>query len=227
MGVFTVRAAMKTAYIQATNLIEMRRNIEIWMIAIGIVILMLAVYGCMHCWSDPEKVIKIAAAGFAIIFFAYKLLTGWLFINLNIELEGERTNLDEEHDHIVLHITLDKGNIDSFWLKDIDIRVSEVDQQQEKAQPHKICTAKPFGMAKTVTNGDAPDWDGAKFEYYVLSPNEKTSFAAYVTVGSSKVILLEVMILGTRPFYGIEYRKGKPIQWRASTILLPAQFLPR
>jgi hypothetical protein len=205
----------------------MRRNIEIWTIVIGIVVLTLTVLGCIHYRHDPEKVIKIAAAGFAIIFFAYKLLTGWLFINLNMELEGKRTTLDQERDHIVLHIMLDKGSIDSFWLKDIDIRVSELDYQQGSVRIHTICTLKPHGTAKTVTNGDTPDWDGEKFEYYVLSPNEKTCFAAYLTVGSRQVVLLEVMILGTRPFYGIEYKKGKPIQWRASTILLPEQVLPR
>lgn len=193
------------------------------MIVIGIVIITLTVWGCIYYRCDPEQVIKIAAAGFAIIFFAYKLLTGWLFINLDIELVGERATLDQEHDHIVLHIILEKGNIDSFWLKDIDIRVSELGQGQELVPSKTICTTKPHGMSKTMTNGDAPNWGGEKFEYYVLSPNEKTRFAAYLTVGSRQVVLLEVMILGTRPFYGIEYKKGKPIQWRASTVLLPVQ----
>jgi hypothetical protein len=200
----------------------MRRKIEIWMIVIGVIILTLTVFACIYYKSDFPDIIKVAAAGLAVIFFAYKLVTGWLFINLNIELEAERTMLDQELDHIVLHIILDKGEIDSLWLKDIDIIVSELDRSGT-VQTENSRMIKPYGMTKVETNELSSNQGAMESKSYVLSPKEKTCFAAYLTAGKRQTILLEVKVFGTRPFYGIEYKNGKLIQWGASTILLPRQ----
>lgn len=70
-------------------------------------------------------------------------------------------------------------------------------------------------------------WEGERSEYYVLSPNENATFSAYTTVAKGKVILVEVIVLGTRPFYSIQYKFRKPIQWRSSLIVLPVQDVTR
>lgn len=201
----------------------MNRKYEIRLILLGIAILLLITCGLVFLSSHVENVIKAMGAGFAIIFFGYKLITGWLILNLSIDLETDRRAIQGEDasDELSLTVILEKGNIDSFWLNDIDIRVSELQQDGTRMVKGYI---KPYGMKKTHALDGKVAWESDEYPNYVLSPNEKTSFSAYTRVSKRSVILLEVNILGSRPFYGIESKRGdRSIQWRASTISLPVK----
>ncbi|NLR82297.1 hypothetical protein [Chitinophaga eiseniae] len=199
----------------------MDRKYEIKLILLGVAILLLITCGLIFPQSNIEKVIKAMGAGFAIIFFGYKLTTGWLILNLSIGLETKRCSVEaeDELDDLSLTVTLEKGSIDSFWLNDIDIRVSELQQNGTRVIKGYI---KPYGIKKTHAFDGKVAWESDEYPNYVLSPNEKTSFSAYTRVSKRSVILLEANILGSRPFYGIESKSGdRSIQWRASTISLP------
>src|ERR1700754_3983892 len=101
----------------------MRRYIEVIFVALGII----TAYFTWHYFREEDNMenkLKIIAFGTGFLFFAYKLLTGWLFINLNVSLEPEREPADNENDHLALKITLAKGNIDSLWVDSIECRVS-------------------------------------------------------------------------------------------------------
>jgi hypothetical protein len=208
----------------------MKRKIELLLTLIGAVIIAITIYVCFRLPSKdkPEEVIKILTFSAALIFFTYKLLAGWLFINLNVKIEPERMNRDANTDHLVLKLTLEKGSIDSLWLKDIQFRCSEITETNNELKQIPVGKIKPIGMHKTdfSSNGNndiSALWEGEKQEYYVLSPNENGTFSTYTTVAKGKVILVEVIVLGTRPFYGIQDKLRRTIQWRSSLIVLPVQ----
>lgn len=212
----------------------MKRKMEIWLAIAGVLILSITIFFCLHLPSlgEAEKAVQILALTAALIFFAYKLLAGWLFINLNVKIEPERMNMDANIDHLAIKLTLEKGSIDSLWLKDIQLRYSEITETNNGLKQIPIGKIKPIGMHKTdfSENGNndiSALWEGEKQEYYVLSPNENGTFSTYTTVTKGKVILVEVIVLGTRPFYGIQDKLRRTIQWRSSIIVLPVQDLTR
>jgi hypothetical protein len=200
----------------------MKRQIEITLLLIGIATVAVAVYFCFQVGGDLGEILKILGAAAAILFFAYKLFAGWLFINLNVDIESDRKPVDDKADHLALKLTLSKGSIDSLWVQDIEYRISNLVPGDPGFKPEQITTVKPHGMKKTKKVNAKDYWSGETAPYYVLSPKEEAIFSAYTTVGRQQVILVEVIILGTRPFYGIEYKRGKPIQWRSSIVVLPA-----
>jgi hypothetical protein len=212
----------------------MKRKMELWLALTGIIILGITILFCflLPSLDGAEKAVQILAITAALLFFAYKLLAGWLFINLNVKIEPERMNRDANTDHLVLKLTLEKGNIDSLWLKDIQFRCSEITETNNGLRQIPMGKIKPIGMHKTdfSSNGNndiSALWEGEKQEYYVLSPNENGTFSTYTTVAKGKVILVEVIVLGTRPFYGIQDKLHRTIQWRSSLIVLPIEDVTR
>ena len=206
----------------------MKKKIELLLALIGAVILAISIIFCLRPSNKPEDVIKILTFAAALIFFAYKLFVGWLFINLNVKIEPERMSMDANMDHLSLKLTLEKGSIDSLWLEDVQFRYSEMMETDKGFMPVPLGKIKPIGMHKTsyplAGKIDISTlWEGEKSNYYVLSPKEEATFSTYTTVEKGKIILVEVIVIGTRPFYSIEYKSHRPIQWRSSLIVLPVK----
>src|SRR5690349_10125555 len=124
----------------------MKRKIELLLTLIVSVILSIAIYFCFSPSNKQEEVIKILSFAAALIFFAYKFLVGWLFINLNVKIEPERKNMNAQIDHFVIKLTLAKGSIDSLWLKDVQFRFSEMTETDNGFMPVVISKIKPLGM---------------------------------------------------------------------------------
>jgi hypothetical protein len=119
-------------------------------------------------------------------------------------------------------VKLKKGGTDSLWLQFIGIRTSELVDKGGIFLPGE--DSMPFmalGTRKARNTLSAPGWTDDETASYTISPDESTVFGAYTIIESKKPYLIEVMVLGTRPFYGIESKPGKPIQWRASKVVLP------
>jgi hypothetical protein len=199
----------------------MKKIIEVLLVLAAVIAVALAVYACFYKQRKLEDMLKILTFAAGFLFFSYKLLTGWLFINLNVVIEATRQNWEGDMDHLSLKVTLSKGNIDSLWLEDVEFRLSELVKNGDTFLPKQLELLTPKGIKKNnVKEGDI-DWDGVKSTYYVLSPNEDAVFSTYTTIKKQSVILVEGIILGTRPFYGIQFRPRKPIQWKSSIIVLP------
>ena len=54
-----------------------------------------------------------------------------------------------------------------------------------------------------------------------MSPNEEAVFSTYAQVEKNVIIGIEVVVVGTRPFYGLESKTKKFIQWKSSIVVLP------
>lgn len=207
----------------------MKKNIEYILILIAIISILLAGIVALNERTEHiiEKIAKFVAAVVVFNFFMYKLLTGWLFINLSIKAEAERQKgIDGEDDHLKIKITLVKGVTDSVWLEDIQIRLSSVSQYAaQTAFENKII--RPINFKKLhlnydQRNGDCDAWNGSQDYLYVISSNAETFFSVYDTVPTEIPLSVEIVVLGSRPFYSIGRTKRDKIQWRASLIVLPA-----
>lgn len=178
------------------------------------------------CLETFKNIFTIIGFLVASCFFIYKILTGWLIINLNINIDQERIHLDEGNDHLVIHILLAKGQTDSLWLKDIVIKVIEMDTPVKEVDLHqgsgKFEIIRPVGIER-IRTGNYWQPEG-KDRLLTISPSEETRFSAYIQVNKLSIVVLEVVVLGTRPFYNIENENENDfIQWKASKIVLPVK----
>jgi hypothetical protein len=203
----------------------MKRSLELLLLGIGIAIICITLL-LSYFFKDAKSVLEVIGIGAAFLFFCYKLLAGWLFINLDVNIVAERSEADVSNDHLGLTVTLKKGGIDSCWVEDIQFRVSEIKDMANGFSPEGVKFIRPGGMKLNIFYHNENDiteavWERAVEKHYVLSPDEQTSFSAYTTVAKHKVVFVEIIVIGTRPFYSILMKKRKFVQWRSSIVVLP------
>ncbi|MCX2454351.1 hypothetical protein OQX61_23980 [Pedobacter sp. PLR] len=206
-------------------------NRKLWIVLFLLVLILclgIMYFGIRYegfCLETLKTIFTIIGFLVASCFFIYKILTGWLIINLNINIDAERNHIDKDNDHLVIHILLTKGQTDSLWLKNIAIKVIELDGPVKEEDLHqdsgKPKIIRPVGMERISSE---KDWQPeGKGRLLTISPSEEARFSAYIQVNSLSVVVLEVVVLGTRPFYGIENKNIDFIQWKASKIVLPVR----
>lgn len=197
------------------------RDRALFVLAISIILI-----GSGIWWKkdfDVDNGLKLLGGILALEFFLYKMITGWLFINLNLELKEERKSGADGSDHLNLTLKLVKGVSDSLWIKDIQFRVKDINRDNT-FDPTEII--RPIGLKKRFPlNDDIGSsheyWDGTEKDHYTISSGEEAMFGTYASVPSGSVLSVEVLVLGTRPFYDTLLLSKRLIQWRASLIILP------
>jgi hypothetical protein len=174
-------------------------------------------------WKDWITLAGGAAATVGVIaaggYFIWKVLTGWLIINLRLDLEVVRVSHGDEKDLLAVTIILDKGTIDTLRLTRVMARAIPVASATTNAEtvhfkweglePHLYYSTKRGGMEWGI-----PDKDHV--HALTLSPGDRTQFATAHEVLAAQTYLVEAIVLGHRWFL---WKRG--LQWRASSISPP------
>ncbi|MFN3849402.1 MAG: hypothetical protein ACK4NY_08245 [Spirosomataceae bacterium] len=155
---------------------------------------------------DILKTIGLVAAG---CYFLWKVIAGWLVINLEIAIETERQEETPELDLLAFKILFKKGNTDTLNIKDIQARV--YGEGVEKPEVFEFSEITKLALSNhKITWSDNPK--GTKIS---LSPSESLHLGRFTRVLAKKPVIVEAVIHGTRRFWGIGF------QWRASVVSLP------
>lgn len=161
---------------------------------------------------DPDNWVKIVALLAAGVFFAWKVLTGWLFVNLTVGLKLERIQKDDVTDYFAITLSLEKGSTDSVWLKHIEVRITSSIAPKEQRIDMTDETRRLHVHSKRLV------WDQVESEGrgIALSPGESTTIARFAEIPSQCPAHVEVVIFGDRTFW-----RKTGFQWRASAVSLP------
>ena len=197
----------------------MNRNTEVLLLATSVISIASAIYISANYICSAGDMLTLLAGVFAINFFLYKVFTGWLFINLNVTADTLRKIATDGNDHLTVKVILSKGSTDSVWLHDIEIRLRSIEKTKNSINYLNEQVINPTNFHKLQIYEDKY-WNEDGSEWYVISSAEEASFTAYTKVRSGDVISVEIVVLGTRPFYGI-LQKPQLSQWRSSLIILP------
>jgi len=74
-----------------------------------------------------KDIATLLAAGGALLFFGYKVIAGWLLLNLSVSLTIEREPVEGGDDHLLVKILLDKGKVDAARLLSGELRITALD----------------------------------------------------------------------------------------------------
>src|SRR5215470_17310484 len=146
-------------------------------------------------------------------YFIYKLLAGWLVINLSIEIKTIRQRQNNNTDYLVVNLILEKGGIDAARLLRAELRITP-DPPNPVTGPHIVAVS---GTERLQCSKHTIDWNiPQQGKFLNLAPNEKTHFSERFDVGSDQVYKIEAIVIGDR------YRIWRTLaQWRASAVSLP------
>jgi hypothetical protein len=163
------------------------------------------------------EVAKVWAECFAYVsagaFLIYKVLSGYFITDLSLKICCERFT-PADVDNLSVTATLKKGEKAAIRIHDARVRISNAVGTilHEKAL---------IGTHRLSFNTDASARITATFHrdsktpWLSLPPGDETQFAAHFDVPLGTVCLVEVVILGKKPW------GGKAAQWRASAVSFP------
>jgi len=155
----------------------------------------------------------------ALLFFGYKILAGWMLINLNVAIATERrTTANDQDDHLVIKVVLEKGKVDAARLLGVEMRLSPVETNEAPFFVREVSNTQRVARNENGRiNWDAID---TRKKYLNLSTEERAEFAEHFRVPPDVVYRVDVVVTGDR----FRDRVIPSLsQWRASAIVLPAK----
>jgi hypothetical protein len=199
----------------------------------------MSVHSCLAGWftlSDWEHLFKILAIAAAGIFFSYKAITGYHVVNVSLKTSVDRRRIPNSNvDHLVVAVTLNKGDRGTIRLRGGSVRISPNSQvesgqaQSGEVETHDGKYLPLFGLERfSSTVGVVPgnplkrefwriNWGQRSIyaPYLNLSPGDEGNFCAYGCVDREGVYKIDVVVIGKRAF---SWKSG---QWRTTSISLP------
>ena len=173
----------------------------------------------MYKVEDWKHLAEIVALLAAAAFFVYKLLAGYLFPNLSLELSSCREPIGiTGKDALVVTVTLSKGDRGSIRLHDGLVTI------KHESPPHMVnerllgfhrLTSIPTSLGIIQRREIVPDTLSRSAPLLRLTPGDKIIMAAHSQVPSTEICVVEVTLLGKRD------GSRKFGQWRGSLISLP------
>ncbi|HTE26966.1 hypothetical protein [Flavitalea sp.] len=166
---------------------------------------------CKATLDYLETALKIVALVSAAGFFGWKIIAGWLIVNLEISIETTRQAIDDTNDLLAIKLLLKKGNTDALWLKDIAIKVQDTEGNMEVKHIIRFDEYKSLSINKASQIVWGSNIKSRKF---TIAPGEVFHFAKIEKVSFDKPLIIEAAVFGKRAFW------WKGFQWRASVASL-------
>ena len=149
------------------------------------------------------------------IFFVYKVITGYLIVNVGITAKGKRSKSTETTDYLSVAVTIKKGAHASLILHDARALFSWEggNNEVELIGIHRLSfkTVKKEITKKTAVFNKL----SKSVPFLRLTTDEEATFSGMTEVPKGKPCTIQVVVLGMR------HGGSKVGQWRTSLIVLP------
>lgn len=180
--------------------------------------------------DSPQSIdvlLKCVLAIAAAFFFLYKIIAGWLIMNMSVSIRTDRQRRDKDSDHLAVAIVLEKGSTDSVHIIDIRVRVTNLQNQnsirQEQSNDETVYQNEDVviaGFTRLEDTDRKASWNpSSRRDRLAISPGEKVEYAAYTPVPHDAPVLISVVVLGDR--WLSKTWNGYYNQWRVSALSLP------
>lgn len=166
--------------------------------------------------EDIKAIAETVALASAALFFIYKLVAGYLYVELSVALTTTRTHIDPANDLLVITAKLKKGSRGSIRIHDAQARVV-YDGTVKLVQFIGIHRLSYVSGKLGSTDRKSINWNisSKSSPLLRLPPNEETEFSCSTQVPRTAICEIEIAILGReRSWFGIG-------QWKASNVSAP------
>jgi hypothetical protein len=167
------------------------------------------------CWEQTRHLAEIIALAAAAVFFLYKAVSGYLMVNMTVELTSKRNKKDETEDYVVAKAMFKKGAVGSLDIHDAWIVLKNGKKQIQtdiddiiRFSYNKNSIKEGYKIIKWGTQS-------TKSPFLRLSSNESMTVEKMFLVPSEAACEIQLVVLGTRTN---SRRFG---QWRSSCVSLP------
>ena len=164
-----------------------------------------------------KALMEIGAYVAALVFFIYKVLTGYLITGLSLKVECVRVHSDDPAcDQLSITATAKKGKTGTLRLHDAQARVTVVGHAPQILDLAGIerLTFKPDITKWPGKTRRKISWKRAKHPFLNLAPGDEGQFSTACEVPRNLPATVEVVIL-CRRLLGL-----RRSQWRSSTVSL-------
>ena len=165
-----------------------------------------------------SPIVEFLAFFGAVLFFGFKILSGFFIHNLSVSLNCSRTSLtDTDKDVIIVTAKLTKGDVSALTLHDMKACIS-YGEHTETVEFHGIrrCSYKTEKIGSTTRKVIRPDRLSESSPLLNFGLGEEGEFSCSVEVPANETVVVELIVLGKRAIVGT--RMG---QCRSSTVVAP------
>lgn len=157
----------------------------------------------------------LLAAAAALFYFGYKVVAGWLLLNLTINIKHERQAVAGEDDHLVVDVALAKGKIDSARLLAAEILLTALNRSDIEPTTRVLGSIERLKFpAEGVKWGEADTTNPT----LTLSTEETVNLSEHFRIKPGVVYRIDVVVKGDR----FRDRVLPSLsQWRAAATTLP------
>jgi hypothetical protein len=159
---------------------------------------------------------EIAAYGAGALFFIYKLIDGYLIVNLSLSGNIRRVKANQKEDDLVISATVKKGSNGTLKLRDGRAQVSYLDESdvgREKEVP--FIGIQRLSLKSGAKKSRSNSKSAAEVPFLYLAPEEEATFSCNTRVPSAATCVIRLAFIGTRTW---SWKVG---QWRTSLVSLP------
>jgi hypothetical protein len=173
--------------------------------------------------------VEIAAYFAALLFFGYRLLSGYFVSDMSISLDCERKRSGTANkDYLGISVALKKGERGGISLHDASVRITSCTANQVFGPLPLVTIARANRTRETQDPAGDPgilraqiDWTKTPSEAPRLNlpPGDESGLAAFVEVDTGVPYMVEVVVLArTLLLRRFNMRFG---QWRTAKVSLP------
>jgi hypothetical protein len=176
-----------------------------------------------------RSIVEIAAYIAAVLFFVYKVYSGYLVSDLSIQISCERQRKpgNDGKDYLGIIVKAKKGNQGAIELNDAQVRARSC-LDDHVIGPYPLTGIDRLKRTKPVAGPPSSKhmrsqviWDAAPNNEprTKMPPGDETQLAAFIEIDSHAPYYIEAVMLGRM----LLHRKLKPRfgQWRATVVSLP------
>jgi hypothetical protein len=166
--------------------------------------------------EDTKAIAETVALTCAAVFFLWKVISGYLHVELGLSISSSRTPQLNGNDLLVVTAKLNKGARGSVRLHDVQVRLTFDGTVLTKPLigfHRQSYRTETIGSTKRgVISWDKPSSSAPLLR---LSPDEETEFSCYAEIPKPTVCVIELAVLGRESSWlGFS-------QWRASHVSTP------
>ena len=171
-------------------------------------------------WPTVEQMkdgLTVVGIFLGAMFFMYKVLAGWMLLNLSVSLDLQRVHsANDKEDYLLIKSKLTKGDVDGMRIQHAELQITP--DPEGKLSYKTMRLAEIYRLAVTTAGDVSWDQPDKGNPTLTLALSETLEASQYLKVSREVAYKVEIVVIGSRLNVPI---LPQTAQWRASAVSVP------